>query len=101
MYERKGVAGLESKRNGNQNASKFTPEVAVCIKAQMQVNRCMTERELAEQIPGIKSHTTAGKHRKMMGYKPRVKRYKTHQSTEKPGLLMYRKMHMRTTSGSS
>ena len=64
VYERKGVAGLESKRNGNQNASKFTTEVAVCIKAQMQANRCMTERELAEQIPGIKDHIrTSGKNR--------------------------------------
>ena len=60
----RGLPGLESKRNGNQNARKFRTEVVDTIKAQMEANRCMTERELVEQIPGIKDQIgTSGKNR--------------------------------------
>ena len=78
-YDAHGISGLESKKHGNQNASKFTPTKKQKVVALYTKERSATSRELLEELKdtGIKAVATAWRYRYKMGYKARKRRKKT------------------------
>ena len=67
QYDAGGAASLQSRRAGNTNATKFSPEMASKVKSFITENREHNSRELAASV-GV-HHTTALDYRRALGYK--------------------------------